>query len=239
MRNSYLTKFNSCLRECSIIVIFAKKQHVNIYSMKIRFLQLLAALIFAIPGQAESQNYNRISLNADFMFDEICSVGLSYHYMVGGYVGIGGTLGMWGEYGARMPYYDDELMEYYEGHGIYRLYLQPSVLITSPKLVDFGNGFGLNIEAQAGVMFNTAFTYDCTYYEDGYDPETFEYRSKWISFNGKAGFAVRKDDFVVGIGYAVSTIDVKRKINGVGANGYPNYEKQPLHGLYILGAICF
>ncbi len=205
------------------------------------WLSVLAVWIAALPAYGIDE-YHRMGVNLGFTEDGH-HLSLSYHYRVWEYVGVGGSIGYWTDGDVIIDLLDawsydpsDPYDYYYE----YRkweknkdrhisLFIEPSVLLTSPKLRVGSCGLGLT--ATPSVRFATTRHNSAIYMENG-KPHTVRYRCGNVSFGIRGGLTFYVGALSLTAGYIVQYGDLWRRYTS-----RKRYEHRPVQGFFLeLGA---
>ena len=201
--------------------------------IKTLLIVLLAATQVAKAENAdadEKESKVRISVTGELNDADAWRVDVGCHWFPIQYVGIGGSIGMWGQYSANGIPNGNKWAVDSESSKPRNLYAQPSVVLLSPDIIK-GEGWGLRLFGEAGVMFNVPYErVDICKGPYGVIPYVYDYVSNnkgdWCFFDGKIGLSVRFDKVSIIAGYAYSTLDVyaqRRKMK---------YDNQPFAPFY-------
>lgn len=181
---------------------------------------MLATAVAAIRAEAYDYEDERhhITLNGD-VGSNAFSVGLGYHYMILPTVGLGGSIGIWGDpedvsealrdYGWDDPWNDYYWDDYhYADWSNIAFYFEPSLLLRTPYL-KLGTWCGL------GLSVNPWFRVSTNHYSsswgdvDGNYGE-IPYRSRVWAVGVRVGPTFRFSAAAVTLGYCISNLDVNR-----------------------------
>ena len=185
-----------------------------------KYLNTLLVVLFAATQTALAENADsdekeskvRISVTGELNSADAWRVDVGCHWFPIQYVGIGGSIGMWGQYSANgIPNGNNWAVDS-ESSKPRNLYAQPSVVLLSPDIIK-GEGWGLHLFGEAGVMFNVPYErVDICIGPYGVIPYEYDYvssnKGECIFFDGKIGLSMRFDRVSITAGYAYSTLDV-------------------------------
>lgn len=192
--------------------------------MKSKILLFVAVLSICVSfrGQAQEGNH-QMTFTGGLTFAKSYNLELAYHYKPTHYFGVGGAVGCWktfSDFGDILNdvfnsleddyYYDDY---YYDDGNILRPYLKASVVGFTPDLYK-GDGLKINIGLTMHVMVNPTFRHEIEYARPDGRPELIEdFESRWYSWGGELGVNFYDDEFGLGVGYSISTLELKPKID--------------------------
>lgn len=184
-------------------------------SLKTLMIVLLAASQTAVAENAnsdEKESKVRISVTGELNDADVWRVDAGCHWFPVPYVGIGGSIGMWGQYSANgMPSGNNWAVDD-KSSKPRNLYAKPSVVLLSPDVIK-GEGWGLRLYGEAGVMFNVPYErVDICIGPYGVIPSEYDYvssnKGECVFFDGKIGLSMRFDRVSITAGYAYSTLDI-------------------------------
>ena len=183
--------------------------------LKTLLIVLLAATQTAVAENADSDEKEskvRISVTGELNNADAWRVDAGCHWFPIPYVGIGGSIGMWSQYSANGIPNGNNWSVDDKSSKPRNLYAKPSVVLLSPDVIK-GEGWGLRLYGEAGVMFNVPYErVDICKGPYGVIPYEYDYVSSnkgdWCFFDGKIGLSMRFDRVSITAGYAYSTLDV-------------------------------
>lgn len=178
------------------------------------------------------------------IYDQEYTFGLSYHYMFGKYVGIGGSIGFlsdlssngilgelydpswdW-DYGSGWDYpYDDYYYDYDDSQTAF--FFSPSIVFESPKL-NFGI-LGVGLTGTAYAMVNTNYYSYCDFLDANDDWASVEYKIDALSYGFTIGPCFSIGPMSLTVGYMYSTLDVDRSYDP----RTRRFSNHPIHGAVI------
>lgn len=187
--------------------------------------------VFIIANVWCQEDSNRVGVNLGIDGDNY-NVGFSYHYMVDKHIGIGGSLGVWGEISeAGLLFdlfggYDDCCCNHYYNDYAQNtsLYIEPSIVIDTAPIFRIGNaGIGLNITPS--VRFST--NHYCTIYrQTGKKWQEVEYKCNNVSFGVSVGPTLRLGPALITLAYKISNLDTNRVYESSS-----RYTRKPVQGI--------
>ena len=192
-------------------------------------------------GSDENESKVRISVTGELNNADAWKVDAGCHWFPIPYVGIGGSIGMWGQYSANdIPNGNNWAVDG-ESSKPRNLYAQPSVVLVSPDIIK-GEGWGLHLYGEAGVMFNVPYErVNICIGPYGVIPYEYDYvssnKGECFFFDGKIGLSMKFDRVSITAGYAYSTLDIyaqRRKMtydNQKFAQFYP--KRKPTQGAFL------
>lgn len=139
-------------------------------------------------------------------------VDFAYHYKLNQYVGVGGSMGVWGNLISDDGVHGNGWDMRYKTNEPRNVFLRPSVSIFSPMLLYTG-GMEWKLYAEPGVILQVPYgrAYVCTYDASGSLSAEIEVSSssgKWAMPDCRLGVTLQADNFDISFGYYVSALDV-------------------------------
>lgn len=175
--------------------------------------------LMALPVYGMDE-YHHAGINVGFTEDGH-NLSLSYHYRVWEYVGVGGSIGYWTDGNVisdlldAWSYDPSDPYDYYYGYCKWErdedrqisVFIEPSVMLTSPKLRVGSCGLGLT--ATPSVRFATTRHNSAIYMENG-QPHTVRYRCGNVSFGIQGGLTFYVGPLSFTAGYMAQLGDIRR-----------------------------
>lgn len=208
---------------------------------------LLCALLAVLPvplilAQSQDEERHHITFNASFG-DNAFSTGIGYHYMVQPGLGLGASIGIWGDpedISNAMSevywdhYYDDYPYPYYSDTDWTNisLYFEPSLLIRTPTV-------HLGGQCSLGLTVNPWFRIGTNHYSSAWvslrgREKEVAYRSRLWSVGVRVGPTLRISACAISIGYEISNLDVNREYSNLS-----EYRSKPNHAVSLACAFYF
>lgn len=186
--------------------------------MKRRLLILFIALSALTAAYAGGDPYDlghasrfRLGLNFQFTSFKTWQIDFGCHYMVTPWLGLGGSLGGWRQYGQwTSPEGPDWWVLKSDRHAS-NVFLRPSVLFMSPGWVKIGRT-EWGVMAEPGVMMNvpnqrvTIEKSEHWDYEDNIHVSTG--KGQWCAVDCRAGIYMKAGPVYILAGYTVSNLDI-------------------------------
>lgn len=179
--------------------------------MKRSLFITLIALMLGITAQAADATRYRIGLNFQFTSYSTWQVDFSCHYMVQPWLGLGGSIGGWRQYGKwPSPEGPDWWVLESDRHAS-NVFLRPSVLLMTPTLFNIGKtkwgltlcpGVQLNVPHQR-VTIERAEHWD---YADNIHVSTT--KGQWAAVDCRAGVWMKAGPVYILAGYVISSLDI-------------------------------
>lgn len=189
---------------------------------RITLIIIILSICFSFKMRAQESNH-LMTFTGGFTFAKSYNLELGYHYRPTHYFGVGGAVGLWktfSDFGDLLNdisisteddyYYDDY---YYDDGNILRPYIKASIMGFTPDLYK-SDDFNINIGLTMHVMANPTFTREIEYERPNGRPEFIEdFESRWYSWGGELGVNFYDEEFGIGLGYSISTLELKTKID--------------------------
>lgn len=181
---------------------------------------LLVISVFKLNAQ---DSHNVLTFTGGLSFEKSYNIELAYHYKPTPNLGIGGAVGCWktfSDFGSLLSDFFNSLDDdyYYDGYSyddgdILRPYLKASIVGFTPDLYKSEN-FNIRLGLTMHVMINPTFTREIKYERPNGQPELIEdFESRWYSWGGELGVDFYDDEFGIGLGYSISTLELKTMID--------------------------
>ncbi|MGM9803191.1 MAG: hypothetical protein ACI308_03345 [Muribaculaceae bacterium] len=150
-------------------------------------------------------------------------VDIAYHYRLNPFVGVGGSVGVWGNLISQDGAYGDGWRMSYNSNQPENVFLRPSVSLYSPMLLCTG-GVEWKLYAEPGVVLQVPYgrayviTYDA---QDRYvdECEVTSSHGKWAMPDCRLGVTAQAQKCSFSIGYYVSTLDIYSEYRSMSFNG--------------------
>lgn len=206
-------------------------------------LALFTLLIFPSLWAAEDEERHHLTFTASFG-DNAFSTAFGYHYMVQPGLGLGGSIGIWGDpediSNAMGDIYWDNYYDDYYDHNYYSdtdwsnisLYFEPSLLIRTPTV-------HLGGQCSLGLTVNPWFRVGTNHYSSDWvslrgGEKEVVYRSRIWSVGVRVGPTLRISMCAISIGYEISNLDVNREYSSLS-----QYRSKPNHAVSMGVAFYF
>lgn len=190
------------------------------YKILLLTVILSSSYIFKLNAQ---ESKNLLTFGGGLSFEKSYNIELAYHYKPAPNFGIGGAVGCWrtfSSYGSMFAdffnsmtdeyYYDDYT---YDDAAIIRPYLKASIVGFTPDLYK-SESLNIRMGLTMHVMINPTFKHEIQYERPNGQPELIEdFESRWYSWGGELGVDFYDEEFGIGIGYSISTLELKTKID--------------------------
>lgn len=213
-----------------------------------RSLLILLLMCLLVPvGSAQALDYEEERHHVTFNGDagpNAFAFGLGYHYMVLPSLGLGASVGLWGDpedvsdalrdygYGWDTYRYDPYWDDYYYGSQSWSniaFYFEPSLLLRTPYLK-------LGTWCALGLSVNPWFRISTNHYSSSWTDATSEipYRSRCWAVGARVGPTFRFSAAAVTLGYSISNLDVDREYRTA-----RTFKRLPQHSFSFALAVYF
>lgn len=160
--------------------------------------------------QFEDLTHHRASLSGALTTSDSWQVDLAYHYMIFPYLGVGGSIGAWGNYYLDGFPSGNNWQIASEDEKPSNIYLRPSIVLRSPALKI--KAAYLGIYAEPGVMLNIP--YHSAVIEHFTNWPAADYKristtdGQWLAFDLHLGVYLNVGPFGISAGYLMSNFDI-------------------------------
>lgn len=189
---------------------------------KIKYAVLLAIMcMMRLPAYGVDE-YHRAALNLGYT-EAGYHLALTYHYRIWDYVGIGGSIGYWSDDAVGvisdvlnvLSYDPDYTYDYYYDYGRrdrdddrqISVFIEPSILLTTPRLRIGSCGLGLM--AMPSVRFGTNRYNSDAYWENG-QLKGIRYKCSNMHFGVQGGLTLYVAPLSFTVGYMAQLGDIRR-----------------------------
>lgn len=183
--------------------------------------KLATILLAASPllhAAAQEKPRQEVSLLAGLIYDTTYELEASFHYLLHPCIGIGGGLGYYKQWEGYAPSGELNSGKWTswnvadDDRKIGKLYLSPSVLLRTPRLLSIGK-CGVHVSFQPELMAQLPYTLiDVEYHDSRTNASKTSLRStndgKWLFWNTRTMLTVSHKNRFYSIGYRFSNLDV-------------------------------
>ena len=162
-------------------------------------------------------------------------VDVAYHYKLNQYVGVGGSMGVWGNLISNEGAHGNGWDMRYKTNNPGNVFLRPSVSVFSPMLLCTG-GIEWKLYAEPGVILQVPYGRANVYTYDAQgvimaEREVTSSCGKWVMPDCRLGVTMQADNVDISFGYYVSALDVYSEYRSMTFNGERFGNTLPKHDL--------
>jgi hypothetical protein len=201
--------------------------------MKKSFFLIILSYLTALNSFAQDTAKGVLSVGTGITLNDTYFVEIGGHYMLNGYVGVGGSVGYWKQFSSNglLSKVDDTEDD---NNLLMRPYLKPSVIAFTPPLLKTER-MELSIGAEGSCMMNAKFNRTILFLGTPQGDIYKTYRSRAVSWGGNLWLQAKFQHVSLGLGYSLSTLELDKKISADGSR----LDDKLTHGLFVRIAFLF